>query len=202
MNNFRSKRTILTQIYTFSNQNDRQDDLLMLWRQYFGWKGVCAFCWKRKGPRKETSLLIDNSIKMNNSHSNLHILKSKWPISNHFCFLFDDVALNTISLRWVWVVGHSALHFPTQYPRWAVRHSLPTISPVWVYAGLLKEEKREAIQSLWERTGGLVLTTTTTTFTKKIQIHLLVSFSPIGYYHIPITIPQIPRERVNSLFVN
>jgi len=141
-----SKWTILTQIYTFSNQNDPSQII----------SAFCLMTW--------------------------HLIPYLW--------------------GWVWVVGHSALHFPTQYPRWAVRHSLPTISPVWVYAGLLKEEKREAIQSLWERTGGLVLTTTTTTFTKKIQIHLLVSFSPIGYYHIPITIPQIPRERVNSLFVN
>ena len=52
----------------------------------------------------------------------------------------------------MWEVGHSALHFPTQYIQGEpFGTALLTISsPVWVWAVLLKEEKREAIQSLRE----------------------------------------------------
>ena len=106
---------------------------------------LVAFCWKRKGPRKET--------------------KIKKPFSNQidpFSNQNDSDGISVFCLMtwhlipylwgWVWEVGHSALHFPTQYIQGEpFGTALPTImSPVWVWAVLLKEEKREAIQSLRE----------------------------------------------------
>ena len=81
----------------------------------------------------------------------------------HFCFLFDEWHLIPYLWGWVWEVGHSALHFPTQYIQGEpFGTALPTTSPVWVWAVLLKEEKREAYKVYGMRlvVGGLVLTTT------------------------------------------
>eukprot|EP00984_Skeletonema_dohrnii_P034980 scaffold34586_cov99-Skeletonema_dohrnii-CCMP3373.AAC.1 len=77
-----------------------------------------------------------------------------------FLLFVDDVALNTISLR----LSESSWPFGTALPNKYIQcepfgTAFLTISP--------------------NETGGLVLTTTT--FTKIIQIRLLVSFSPIGY---------------------
>ena len=91
----------------------RRMTFLMLWRaNNWGEVGGSAFCWKRKGPRKETKIekpflkskwTIFNqneqfSLKFTHSQIKMTHLKSKW-LRRHFCFLFDDVALNTISLR-------------------------------------------------------------------------------------------------------
>ena len=115
---------------------------------------LVAFCWKRKGPRKET--------------------KIKKPFSNQidpFSNQNDSDGISVFCLMtwhlipylwgWVWEVGHSALHFPTQYIQGEpFGTALPTISPVWVWAVLLKRRKGKQYKVYENETGGLVLTTT------------------------------------------